>query len=896
MSNDGFDAFDDSADDRRTRKEVQSSEELKRSAVDSGVEPDDLATINDDLDQTDGTRYRPAIDNEIRIKIPGYNILDKLGQGGMGAVYLAIDTYLGRRVAVKVVSNAALGSGSSLDRFYSEIQVAAKLKHPNIAQLYSAGETGNVPYFVMEYVDGTTLEDQIGNVPMVPQAAASILTILAKAIAYCHEQGIVHRDLKPSNILLDVNLNPKITDFGLAKAFESEISTTRTGEVLGTPAYMSPEQASGQTKLIGPATDVYGLGAILYHALTGRPPFNTPNAIQTIRQVIADDPISPRRLQKDIPRDLETICCKCLEKNPARRYATAALLADDLQRFIEERPINARSVSQWERALKWTRRRPALATLILLTALAIPATIGGLLFHTKTLNAALDREKEARAQVAVELQRSQRLSDQGSDLSLWLLNEHVWKTLRQMPGSTKVQNVVTDRVREYLVASTPDMPSNSKYLRRFAHTLSLLAGSQGGEGQSNLGQSEKSLATYEKAIELFDRALTLEPTDSVAKKLKVKALLGMSEIQQILGRSIEGQRSLADAEKIFASISGDVSSDYRLVYLDLLQTKFGRAVEDHQFERAFGLLDEIDKEIEQGPADSIEDKEVLHRKIWSIRMRGNVLLLTGQLEQAQEAFEETLKLAQPSYEVDRNNPLELERYTGALVDLADVNSSLRRHEEALKQYLKALELRRRQVDQNPNDAMSMHNLAIVLSRVAGQYLQISKPEQQLEFTQETVGIREKLLDSQSSNLAYQRDLGTELIGLGGAYQANQDFENAIKSYDRALDIARKLTNSDRPTIANINLIAEAQFGKSLTHFMMALNNYSDDAERRDDNNFTLTMQSLDASLEAFKEMEAIGNLTHDQKAYRDKVNESRKFILDKIEEIQMTYGNDSRID
>ncbi len=894
MSNDRFDTFDDSADHRHTRKEVQASRE--RSADDSDGEPDDFATINDDLDQTDGSTYRPTIVQGTPIEIPGYKILDKLGQGGMGAVYLAIDTNLGRRVAVKVVSNAVLGSGSSLDRFYSEIQMAASLKHPNIAQLYSAGENGGVPYFVMEYVDGTTLEDQIGNAPMVPQAAAEIMAILANAIDYCHEQGIVHRDLKPSNILLDVNLNPKIADFGLAKAFASGISTTRTGEVLGTPAYMSPEQASGDTKLIGPPTDIYGLGAILYHALTGRPPFNTPNAIQTMGQVIADEPLSPRKLQKDIPRDLETICCKCLEKNPDRRYATAALLADDLQRFMEERPINARPVSGMERTFKWTRRRPAFAALILLCAFAIPATIGGLLFHTKTLNAALEREKEARAQIATELQRSQRLSEQGSDLSIWLLNEHVWKTLRQMPGSTKVQNVVTDRVREYLVASTPDMPRNSKYLRRFAHTFSLLAGSQGGEGQSNLGQTEKSLATYEQAMELFDQALALEPNDSVAKKLKIDALLSMSEVQRLLGKSEESQRSLAEAEGMFGSISGDTSSDYRLVQLDLLQTKFGRAVEDHEFEQAFGLLDEIDKAIEQGPADPIEEKEALHRKIWSTKRRGNVLQLTGEHVQAQEVFEKALKLAQPSYEVDQDNPLELERYAGTLIDWADAKSSLQLHEEALDEYLEALELRRRHFDQNPNDAMSMHNLAVVLSRVAGQYLQISEPEQQLDFAQETVEIREKLLAAQPSNLAYQRDLGIELIGLGGAYQVNQDFQNAIKSYERALDIAGKLTDSDRPGIADLNLIAEAQYGKSLTHFMMLLNNLSDDVELREDENYILTMQSFDASLNAFEKMEAIGNLTHDQEAYRDKVKNARKFILDKIEELEMTTGDDSQID
>jgi WD40 repeat protein/serine/threonine protein kinase len=316
--------------------------------------------------------------------VPGYEVLGELGRGGMGVVYKARQTSLGRFVALKMILAGAHAGPRQLARFRLEAEAAARLQHPNIVQVYEIGEQDGCPYYSQEYIDGRCLSDVIGEYAQ-PEKAAALIEQLARAVAYAHERGIVHRDLKPANVLLaspgresGESPIPKITDFGLAKRLDDEEGGTRTGDILGTPAYMSPEQASGRARAVGPAADIYALGAMLYELLTGRPPFDAATTWDIINQVVAQEPVPPSARRDRVPPDLETICLKCLQKDPARRYAGSLALADDLRRFLEGRPIQARPVGRLERFRKWVRRRPALAALLGVSAAALVVlSVGG---------------------------------------------------------------------------------------------------------------------------------------------------------------------------------------------------------------------------------------------------------------------------------------------------------------------------------------------------------------------------------------------------------------------------------------------------------------------------------------------------------------------------------------
>jgi eukaryotic-like serine/threonine-protein kinase len=277
--------------------------------------------------------------------LPGYEIIGELGRGGMGVVYKAFDPRLKRPVAIKMALGGKQASSPLLQRFKSEMESVAQLKHPNIVQIYECGEQNGQPYCVLEFVEGKTLQERFASQSLSSREAALLVAILARAMQTAHRKGIVHRDLKPANILLEENVQapgvtiswgcPKITDFGLVKRLGQAISPTAEGALLGTPSYMSPEQASGENQTVGPASDIYTLGTLLYEALAGRPPFVCANPVETMVKVIEEPPPPPSALGKNVPLELERICLKCLEKNPIHRYPSAAALAEDLEDYLQ---------------------------------------------------------------------------------------------------------------------------------------------------------------------------------------------------------------------------------------------------------------------------------------------------------------------------------------------------------------------------------------------------------------------------------------------------------------------------------------------------------------------------------------------------------------------------------
>ncbi len=331
------------------------------------------------------------------VAVPGYQVLGELGKGGMGVVYQARQLALDRVVALKMILAGGHARPEERQRFLGEAQAVARLQHANIIQVFEVNEAQGLPYFSLEYCPGGSLEKQLSGTPWEPMPAARLVQTLARAMDYAHQQGIVHRDLKPANVLLSADGTPKVTDFGLAKRLDSP-GQTRPEDVMGTPSYMAPEQAGGKPEEVGPAADVYALGAILYELLTGRPPFKGPTALDTILQVMADDPVPVRRLQPKTPRDLETICHKCLEKDPSRRYASALALAEDLNRFQVGEPVAARPAGLARRGIKWCRRRPAAAALLGVALLAaVGAAVGVPLGFAQLRAVAQGAKREANA-------------------------------------------------------------------------------------------------------------------------------------------------------------------------------------------------------------------------------------------------------------------------------------------------------------------------------------------------------------------------------------------------------------------------------------------------------------------------------------------------------------------
>lgn len=473
-------------------------------------------------------------------EVVGYHIFGILGRGAMGVVYKARQRGLKRIVALKMILAGGHASAHDLSRFRSEAEAVGQLQHPNIVQVHEVGEQNGCPFFSLEYVDGASLNKKIAGNPQPVMAAAEMVETLAHAMDFAHRKAIIHRDLKPANVMLtkpraagssdsdprsptvseQLYGIPKIADFGLAKRLEEDSGTTKSGTILGTPSYMSPEQAAGKTREVGPLSDVYALGAILYEMLTGRPPFRGETLLDTLEQVRTEEPVPPSRLQPKVPRDLETVCLKCLQKEPHKRYATAGELADDLHRFVLGEPIKARAVSARERFWRWCRRNPKIAALsgavaLLLVMVAATSTWFAFQIAAEKEQVEIQRKDAVAARIdadnkkveaelnAARARAAEKVAGEQRKLALDALGVLVTRVQEQLSASPEMfelrQEIIDTAMKELGKVSKSTETSGGLKDRTMAQGHHQMAAIY-----RKVGQPKKALEHYIEAHEILD--------------------------------------------------------------------------------------------------------------------------------------------------------------------------------------------------------------------------------------------------------------------------------------------------------------------------------------------------------------------------------------------------------
>jgi serine/threonine-protein kinase len=830
------------------------------------VPPDEAGTVefhSTELPASPSTEVAPRPTGaDSPTQIAGYEVLGVLGRGAMGVVYKARQPGLKRIVALKMIRSGDLADQRDLLRFRAEAEAAARLTHPNIVQIYEVGEHEGRPFFSLEYVAGGSLQQRLTAGPAPVRPAAELIATLARAVQYAHSRGVVHRDLKPANVLIadcglriaDSNAsetstapeksdlqsairNPqsaiKLTDFGLAKLLDEDASSTQSGTILGSPSYMAREQAEGKGKEVGPLADVYALGAILYEMLTGRPPFRGATLLETLDQVRTLEPAAPTQLQPSVPRDLETICLKCLQKEARRRYAGAAELADDLERFLRGEPILARPLSAPARFGRWCRRNPRLAAVYTLAVALLLGWAG----TSSWLAWALAREKaaaDAARADAVQNAELAKVNEHKAVEQARVAQENARKvtiardnalgrhdqTIRAMIdlGSTlhrrfQVQAVAdklgpeAKAVRDDIVRTVVDaMLRLSRQMQKDALTSFGLARSHQmmGDLLKELGQGEDALKQYQKGLELVQQVVDSEPDNDLARgnQALMLSLVGGKTLelngdaraaQKTYQRSYEIQKEIADHPRsgFYRDRPPDnerLLSNYRLQLgrAALLRTNLREA--RRCFEEAVALRKQVVAAVTV-PAKEVEAVSYLSEAYYWL---GQACAMEGDDKAAQAAFTEAAAICEglskrfPQSHDFRN-------------DLADVygawgDAHLRagRSDEARRLYEKALPLVQAAFDRQPDHlayrallARTYHRLGVVAS----------KKEEKDAALQKALPLREQLTKLDPHNVFAAADLAATQAHSGKVADAVRTADALTRQISHNPALALRLAGS-----------------------------------------------------------------------------------------------------
>jgi tetratricopeptide (TPR) repeat protein len=597
------------------------------------------------------------------LRSEGYEVLGELGRGGMGVVYLARKVALNRLCALKMVLAGAHAGSGALVRFRAEAETIARLRHPDIVQIYHVGEADGLPYLELEYLPGGGLDQALDGSPRPAGEAARLVEIMARAIAEAHRRGIVHRDLKPANILLDAGGHPKVADFGLAKIAGSDDGLTKSRAVLGSPSYMAPEQAEGDTRLVGATADVYALGAILYELLTGRPPFRAATALETLAQVTDNDPVSPSRFQPGLSGDIETICLKCLEKNPSRRYGTALDLAEDLRRFLAREPILAHPARSWERAWKWARRRPSQAAALTFSAAAVVLWLVGALYYNTRLRAAVNKAQAAE-QAALE---------QGN-LTLKTLNQlvfYVQEKVGKTPATRPLRQALLDQAISGLdeIAHSTEAAAPSSG-RAVAHQLL-------GDIFREVGRTTDALKQYNFARLLAESLVAASPRDLDIADCLSRTFAGLGELSLYVGQTgeaVQHLRRVVDLAETTAPIRPDRGQARRAQLEAYFRLGRGLSFDDN-LEDAEAWFQKMRDLAERWHAEEPGNTQTRDLLSTSYRKLGDMRKFTGDLVAARADYLKAINLGRGVLEAEPAN-VEFKLHLGLALD--DLAMTLRR--------------------------------------------------------------------------------------------------------------------------------------------------------------------------------------------------------------------------
>jgi tetratricopeptide (TPR) repeat protein len=703
-----------------------------------------------------------------------YELQRELGRGGMGVVYKALQVSLNRPVALKMIKAGVLADEAELQRFQNEAEAVALLDHPGIVPVYEVGEHDGQRYFSMKLVEGGSLADVLPSFKDNPRAAAILLAETAEAIHHAHMRGILHRDLKPANILIDAEGRPHVTDFGLAKRVEGDVEMTQSGAILGTPAYMSPEQAAGRRGSITTATDVYGLGAILYASLTRKAPFGGSSVIETLDAVRTRPPEPPRKFNVHVPRDLETICLKCLEKDPRRRYASAHELAVDLTNWLDSRPINARRVGSAERAWLWCKRKPAVAVLAAAVLLAVVAGTAAVIAVQAKANGALATKNRA---LIVSLAREAEAN----------------KRVEQR------YNLAMDAIKTFHTGVSEDFLLKEPQFRNLRDQLLNAAG----DFYDKLNDVLESSADAASRRALFDSNFALaELTEKVGRRELALALH-----QSVLaGREALARESGADYRSKL-----EAGASMRSVISLLKQTKptevwplLSRAVAFHE-ELAAAHPD--DPEVQNGLA--------------------KVLILLGdhrknidrKLDEAERVFRRALAIWKA---LEKSHPEEPEHRTlqgTSLIYLSYLRADEGKRDETIKLYQQALDLAQERVDKEPNNVRLRANFAEKQAQMGHWYYLVDRTDRALDFAKAALASWQRIVADQPAVSSHQRSLagahvtlGMVLLETGKSVEAESELRAALSIRQALVDV--NPDNANREGLAEVHRSLGMVLGRS----------------------------------------------------------------------------------